>query len=192
QTWAVRLVVKFYRIVGLALLVLVVFGLVSYLALVGFYACNRSWISPQIISPTDERVLQLNDELAQGMLVREKLSSERLEQGRRLRDAKPKSKKTRQFKSAFVKSVKQTTADEAKRLRDLRNVLASYNSTAPNILSEQAQYLANLESEDETLHRTHLIDEEEYLSRKHKLSELTLSGLSLQKGTVELQQAGDT
>src|SRR5262249_3582416 len=87
QTWAAKLGVKCYRVVGLAILIFVLAALLSYIAFVGFYSWNSTWISPQIISATDERVRQLNHELGQERLLREKLSSERLELVCRLRDA---------------------------------------------------------------------------------------------------------
>ena len=76
--WAAKLVVNCYRVAGLGMLALILLGLVSYLALVVFYALDSTWISPQIISRSDERVLHLKAELTQAELQYEKLATERV------------------------------------------------------------------------------------------------------------------
>jgi hypothetical protein len=188
QTWAGKFILKCYRVVGLAILVFILAGLLSYLALVGFYSWNSTWISPQIISPIDEHVLPLSYELAQETLLHEKLSSERYELVVRFRDAQRQEQKTSDFSKQFVNTVRLTFGDATDTLKELRGVLASYNSTAPQILNTADQSLPTLESEDDKLYRAHLIDRDEYLSRKRMLSQVKLAGLSLQRDSAQLRE----
>jgi F0F1-type ATP synthase membrane subunit b/b' len=192
QTWPARLVVSCYRVTGMAVLAIILLGLGSYIALVLFYAVNMSWITPQIISPTDEHVLQLNNEIAQATWLREKFNSDRLELQMKLRDAERQNKEAEQYENAFQRSVQQSLTDQAKKFAEQKNVVASYASTAPQILDEQSRFLSQSQSETENLHKAHLIDEEEYLSRKEKFSQARLSGLSLQRDDTELRHASTT
>jgi hypothetical protein len=189
QRWVARLSVSCYRVAGMAVLVFILLGLGSYLALILFYAVNASWVAPQIISPTDEHVLQLNSQLAQGTWLREKLSSDRLELMVRLRDAMRQSAGTKRYQGEFRRSVEQLRSDEGKKLAAIVGVAASYGSAAPQILRTQDEYLSVSQSETERLYQAHLIDNEEYLSRKHQLSTAKLSGLSLQRDGTETEQA---
>lgn len=192
QAWAARLVVSCYRVASMGVLAMILLGLGSYIALVLFYAVSTSWITPQIISPTDEHVLQLNNEVAQGTWLRDKLISDSLELQMRLRDAGRQNKEAEQYENQFQRSVGQSLADQAKKLAEQKTVVSSYESTAPQILNEQSQFLSQSQLEVEKLHKAHLIDEEEYLSRKEKFSQARLAGLSLQRDDTELRQASTT
>lgn len=50
-------IVSSYRITMAAILLLIVAGVMSYLFLMGFYAVNRNWCAPIVLSPTQEKVL---------------------------------------------------------------------------------------------------------------------------------------
>jgi hypothetical protein len=50
-------IVSTYRITMAAILLMIVIGVISYLFLMGFYAVNRNWSAPIVLSPTQEKVL---------------------------------------------------------------------------------------------------------------------------------------
>ena len=60
------LTVAGYRMLGFAVLGVIVVVLLGYLATRLFYLVDRTWVVPTIVSPTDERVLALQTELAPG------------------------------------------------------------------------------------------------------------------------------
>ena len=62
---AAQFLVSLYRLISLAVLSSILLGLACYLVLTVFYFFSRSWMEPRIISPTDEHVLLLNNQLAQ-------------------------------------------------------------------------------------------------------------------------------
>ena len=53
-----------YRFLGFAVLSIIVVVLLGYLATTIFYWCNRSWVMPIVVSPSDERAVALETELA--------------------------------------------------------------------------------------------------------------------------------
>jgi hypothetical protein len=50
-------IVSMYRITMATILLVIVVGVMSYLFLMGFYAVNRNWSAPIVLSPTQEKVL---------------------------------------------------------------------------------------------------------------------------------------
>ncbi|QCP47902.1 hypothetical protein FAZ95_01125 [Trinickia violacea] len=50
-------IVLTYRLTMSAILLIIVIGVLSYLFLMGFYAVNRNWSAPIVLSPTQEKVL---------------------------------------------------------------------------------------------------------------------------------------
>src|SRR3569623_1882503 len=61
---ASKLVVSTYRLMGFAILTIIVVALVSYIASTLFYYGSHSWMVPTAISTSDEKVVQMRSELA--------------------------------------------------------------------------------------------------------------------------------
>ena len=59
------IVVNVYKALGSVLLVLILVGLMSYLAVQYFFFVSHSWLAPTVVSSTDGQILQLNSQLAQ-------------------------------------------------------------------------------------------------------------------------------
>lgn len=76
-------VLPLYRLLALASLYLVLFGVLGYSFLVGFYAVNKSWIAPVILSPSDDKTLDLTSRLvlSESTLENLKLDVGRLQDG---------------------------------------------------------------------------------------------------------------
>src|SRR5207237_10085481 len=79
--------VNAYKVAGIAVLVVILAGLLSYLSLQGFFVFSRRWIAPTILSPTDERVLRLSVQLAEQTAARDRLAGDRRELQAKLDDA---------------------------------------------------------------------------------------------------------
>lgn len=70
------LIVSTYKLVGFAVLTAIVIALVAYLGTSVFFWFSRSWVAPTVISPTDERVLQLRSKLAEEATSRDRIIAE--------------------------------------------------------------------------------------------------------------------
>ena len=57
-------IISGYRIVMTGVLLIIVAGVLSYLFLIAFYALNRNWAAPIILSPTQEKVLSFQPQVA--------------------------------------------------------------------------------------------------------------------------------
>lgn len=58
-----KLVLILYRSVAILTLYGILFGVLSYVSVLGFYTVNTSWIAPTAITPTDEYSLGVTDKL---------------------------------------------------------------------------------------------------------------------------------
>lgn len=57
-------IISTYRIVMTSVLLIIVTGVLSYLFLIVFYALNRNWAAPIVLSPTQEKVLSFQPQVA--------------------------------------------------------------------------------------------------------------------------------
>jgi hypothetical protein len=63
QPMVYKSVVTLYRIVGILTLYLVLFGVISYAFVMGFYAVSTSWAAPVILSPSDDKSLDFTQKI---------------------------------------------------------------------------------------------------------------------------------
>src|SRR5579864_6304238 len=76
-----RSVVAIYRVLGIFTLYLVLAGVLSYGFVMGFYALSTSWAAPVILSPSDDKSLDLTEKLVTSKQTLEslKVDKQRLE-----------------------------------------------------------------------------------------------------------------
>jgi hypothetical protein len=183
---AAKFLVSLYRLISLAILSSILLGLTCYLFLTLFYFFSRSWMEPRIISPTDERVLLLNNQLAQGTLLREQLATQRLEILVKIRDAQREASSSTRFQHDVKRTAEQAVSDNLDKLASVQQVDNSYQSEAPRILDSQKSFSSVALADADNLYKSHLISEEEWISRKAQLAQLGVSSLSLRRNSAEL------
>jgi hypothetical protein len=181
-----RFLVALYKLISIAVLSFILLGLGSYLFLTIFYFLSQSWMEPRIISPTDEHVLQLNNQLAQGTLLREQLATERLELLVKIRDAQREASTSNRFQHEVKRTAEQVVSDNLHQLATVQEVDGSYQSEAPRILDSDKSFSSVALAQADKLYNSHLISEEEWISRKAQLAQLGVSALSLQRNSAEL------
>jgi hypothetical protein len=180
------LLVPLYRLISVAVLTAILFGLASYLILTLFYFVSKNWVEPRIVSPTDAQVLQLNSQLAQGTLLREQLATERLDLLVKLRDARRKATDNGQFQDEAKKTAQRVVSDNLHKLETVQDVDRSFQSEAPQIVDADKSFTSTSLAEAEKLYKAHLISEEEWITRKTQIAQFGVSALSLKRGSAEI------
>ncbi len=183
---AAQLVVSLYRFISTIILLSILLALASYIVLSLFYFFSHSWMEPRVISPTDEHVLQLNNQLAQGTLLREQLATEGLELLVKMRGAQREVSNSSQFQHEVKRTAAQVVSDNLKKLATVQEVDRSYQSEAPKVMDSDRAFSSAALGETDKLYKSHLISEDEWLSRKAQLAQLSVSALSLQRNSAEL------
>jgi hypothetical protein len=84
QSLHYKLVIILYRVFAITVLYLVLFGILAYAFVMGFYAVNSSWAAPIILSASDEKSLDFREKLVTSQQTVEdlKVDSQKLETGR--------------------------------------------------------------------------------------------------------------
>lgn len=181
-----RFLVWLYKLISIAVLSFILLGLGSYLFLTIFYFFSHSWMEPRIISPTDEHVLELNNQLAQGTLLREQLATQRLELLVKIRDAQREASTSSRFQRDVKGTAKQLVSDNLNKLATVQDLDQSYKSEGPGILASDKSFSSVALADANRLYQSHLISEEEWISRKAQLAQLGVSALSLQRNSAEV------
>jgi hypothetical protein len=65
-----------YRVLGVALLAVAVAALAAYIATTLFYAFSTSWVTPAVVSPSDDKVVSLQSGLAAQQHQRDRIAAE--------------------------------------------------------------------------------------------------------------------
>jgi hypothetical protein len=83
QSLHYKLVITLYRIFAILVLYLVLAGIIVYAFVMGFYAVNKSWVAPVILSAADEKSLDFREKLVTSQQTIEdlKVDSKKLESG---------------------------------------------------------------------------------------------------------------
>src|SRR5262249_42425563 len=116
-----KLIVNVYKLLGFAILSIIVFVLVGYIANTAFFYLSNSWVVPMAVAPTDERVVTLQASLAEQQNTRDRIADE-------LNQAERTITTQQNFQLAFAKAIK-SDLDGRKaalgRVRELANNAAS-------------------------------------------------------------------
>lgn len=68
--------VSIYKLIGFVVLTAIMSGISFYLFSSVFYLFDRDWVAPVVLSPSSEKVLQMNSLLSRQKLQREQLEAE--------------------------------------------------------------------------------------------------------------------
>jgi len=182
QKW----IVGVYRTVGFALLTVIVLGLVSYVASNVFYLFSSSWVTPSVISPTDEHVLQLNARLAEQSTQRDKLTAERALYAAQLADVDRVVAMDEKFQESFRRAIDADVADRRAQLRKLKALAKDYVDAKHEIGRSNLAYAGMSRERNEELKHAGLLDQEGYLTGNYQLSQMAHANLQLAEKSVEL------
>jgi hypothetical protein len=176
-----KLIVSTYRLIGFAILTLIVVVLVGYIGQSVFYYLNKTWIAPVAISPTDEKVIAARTQLSAQQDLRERTAAE-------LAQAQLVITTHKAFQGEFAKAIKGDRADRVaalERLKQLANTAASARSEihkATNDFAESSKDKMSKEWE------AGLIDRSSMLSGKYQIAQISSQTLGLQEKQAEYEQ----
>ncbi len=176
-----KVVVSTYRLLGFIILTTIVFVLVGYIATTVFYFFNSTWITPVAVSPSDERVVALQSELAGQQDKRDKIADD-LDQAERAIAAE------QEFQLQFAKAIRHDLEGRKIALKQLRNLAGSAAAARYEIRRSSAEYAKSSQTQMSNDYAAHLIDRRDMLSGKYQLAQIQTSTLSLTEREIEFQQ----
>jgi hypothetical protein len=181
-----KLVVSAYRTVGFVVLTAILLGLLSFLFTRVFYLFNRSWISPALLSATDERIVRLNAEIVHQNSQRDRLLVERASLQVGLRDAERRA----QVGGSLGEALTQAALNEAKARRGERRRLNALSGTVDavrnQVVEATKQFSAvSRKTLDEQL-QAGLTTRDRYVSGGLQLGQLAQANLALAEKASDL------
>jgi hypothetical protein len=173
-----RAVVSTYRLLGFAILSLIVFVLIGYIAQSIFYYLNGSWIAPIAVTSTDEKVVTVKRELATQLDQRERTAAELKQTDRVIAGHQA-------FAAEFRKAIKGDRDDRAVALERLRQLASSAASTRSEISKTTNAYANGHEDRLRKELEVGLIDRQTALAGKYQLAQIAGANLAIAERQAE-------
>ncbi len=177
---AARLIVDAYKLLGFAILTIIVIVLVGYIASTAFYYVSDSWIVPMAVSPTDEKVVALQAQLAEQENARDRIAGE-LQQAERAIAAQ------QAFQAAFARAIRSDLEGRKLALERIRELATAAARIRAAIKSQNAAYASASRRRMAQEYAAGLIDRTAMLSGKYQLAQITSSNLSLAERQAEYE-----
>jgi hypothetical protein len=178
--------VSVYRTLGFAILTVIVLGLVTYIGTSIFYLVSTSWVTPAVISPTDEHVLGLASKLAEQSSQRDKLAGDRALLVANLADVDRIIAMDEKFAERFRRAVNADIADRRAELQKLRSLAGEFLGARGEINRSNRAFAGHSRLRNEQLKQAGLIDEDGYLSGNYQVSQMASANLQLAERAVDL------
>jgi hypothetical protein len=179
QKWSGR-VVSAYRLLGFAILTIIVIVLVSYLVTTAFFYMSSSWIVPMAISPTDEKVVSLQAQLAERQTNRDRTAAE-LDQAERAIAVQ------QEFQLEFAKAIKSDLEGRKAALAKMYELANTAASTRAQIKHSNSAYATQQQRRMAEEWKAGLIDRDSMLNGKFQIAQISGSNLQLAERQAEYE-----
>lgn len=183
-----RTMVNIYRVAGFVILTAILIGLVSYLTTQLFFLFNRSWIAPAIVTPTDDRVMQLNAELAERTSERDKVKADRAMVVAQLEDARRTMALLDEFEGAFTRALASDLSSRRAELKALEQLTARYRETRKEIEESNKAYAGMSRERLAEERQAGLIPKDAWLSGNYQIAQIASANLSLAEREALLEE----
>jgi len=178
---AQQLVVSTYRLLGFAILTIIVIVLVGYIATTAFYYMSSSWAAPVAISASDEKVVALKAQLAEQQNARDRLAAE-------LDDTDRAIAAEQDFQSEFARAIQSDLKGRQAALERAKQLASQAQSTRILIRDANDQYAKDHASTLSKDYDAGMIDRSAMLSGKYQLAQIHAANLSLAERQAEFEQ----
>lgn len=173
-------VVTAYRLLGFTILTIIVLALVSYLLTTAFFFMSSSWVVPMAISPTDEKVVALQSQLAERQTNRDRTAAE-LDQAERAIAVQ------QEFQLQFAKAIKSDLEGRKAALVRMYELANQAASTRSRIKKANSAYATAAQRRMAEEWKAGLIDRDSMLNGKFQQAQISSSNLSLAERQAEYE-----
>ena len=180
-----KLVVSSYKVVGFVVLGTILFGLASFIFINLFYICNRSWVTPMIVSSTDSRVMQLNAQYEAERVARDGVASQRLQLQFQREDAHRVKQGEDEFQAAFRDMMRAEALDRGAQLAMLRSLVGEIQKTRTEMTATSKAFTAIRKEDLEGEYAARLIDKDQATRGGYELSQIASANLALSERDFE-------
>ena len=165
-------VVTAYRLLGFAILTIIVVVLIGYITTTAFFYMSNSWIVPTALAPTDEKIVALQAQLAERQNQHDQtaMALDQAERAIAVQQA---------FQGEFAKAIKSDLEGRRAALERMHQLAAAAASTRTQIKRSNNAYMTESQRRMQEEYKAGLIDRTAMLSGKFQMAQITSSNLSL-------------
>ncbi|MEJ7602393.1 MAG: hypothetical protein WKG01_31150 [Kofleriaceae bacterium] len=180
RTHVSKLVVSAYRLIGFAILTIIVVVLVGYIGSTAFFYMSDTWTVPTAVSATDEKVVTLQAQLAEQQNTRDRIADE-------LNQAERSIAMQQTFQAEFAKAIKGDLEGRKAELGRMRALASNASATRSAIKSQNSAYASSSRRRMAEEYAAGLIDRNAMLSGKFQQAQITSSNLTLAERQAEFE-----
>ena len=182
-----KAIVSIYKLIGFVVLTGIMFGITMYLVSSVFYLVDRGWVVPLVLSPSSEKVLQMNSHLINQNYQREALQVERMSLEAQLESIDRTIEVSEQMLSRYKTAVWVNLEARRAEREALLGLYQEYAEARPKV-EESTEALAALTERniDQEL-EAGLISEESYIRGRAALSSNLTSWVGYAQKEVDFE-----
>jgi hypothetical protein len=173
-----------YRVLGFAILTIIVVVLVGYIVSSAFFYVSSSWAVPMQVTASDEKVVSLSAQVGSQQNARD-LIADQLNQAERAIVAQ------QEFQAQFTKAIKGDLEGRRAALARMKGLANTAAGTRAAIAGQNRAYAGAARKRMQQEYAAGLIDREGMLNGKFQLAQISGSNLSLAEKQAEYEQRAD-
>ena len=177
---ASKWMVQLYRILGFAILTIIVIVLIGYIISTVFFYMSNSWAVPMKVTPSDEKVVSLSAQVGEQQNARDRLADE-------LNQAERAIVVQQQFQDEFIKAIKGDLASRKVALEKVRALAGTAAGTRAQIASQNRAYASAQRRRMQQEYAAGLIDRDGMLNGNYQVAQIAGSTLSLAEKQAEYE-----
>ncbi len=178
---ASKWLVTAYRVLGFAILTIIVVVLVGYIVSSAFFYVSSSWAVPMQVTSSDEKVVSLSAQVGEQQNARDRIADE-LNQAERAIVAQ------QEFQVQFTKAIKGDLEGRRAALARMKGLANTAAGTRAAIAGQNRAYAGAARKRMQQEYAAGLIDREGMLNGKFQLAQISGSNLSLAEKQAEYEQ----
>lgn len=178
---ASKWLVTAYRMLGFAILTIIVVVLVGYIVSSAFFYISSSWAVPMQVTASDEKVVSLSAQVGEQQNARD-LIADQLNQAERAIVAQ------QEFQAQFTKAIKGDLEGRRAALARMKTLANTAAGTRAAIAGQNRAYAGAARKRMQQEYAAGLIDREGMLNGKFQLAQISGSNLSLAEKQAEYEQ----
>jgi len=181
---ASKAIVSTYKLLGFGILTMIVTVLIGYIGSTAFYFFSSTWMTPTVVSASDDKVVALKTELAAQQNQRDKIVSD-------IHDADRAIAAEKLFQGEFTKAVAQDRQSRLAALSKIRELAAGASATRNQIKNTNEEYARTSSAKMKQDYDAHLIDQRSMMGGNFQLAQISSSNLSLAERQADLERQAD-
>lgn len=178
---ASKWLVTAYRVLGFAILTIIVVVLVGYIVSSAFFYVSSSWAVPMQVTASDEKVVSLSAQVGAQQNTRDQIADQ-LNQAERAIVAQ------QEFQAQFTKAIQGDLAGRRAALVRIKALANTAAGTRAAIAGQNRAYAGAARKRMQQEYAAGLIDRDSMLSGKFQLAQISGSNLSLAEKQAEYEQ----